>query len=211
MSDGEPIAEAVDGFASMKARQMTTHEWTVISWRNGSTTAHTVDLHARTCTCEDMQYNTDGEEVCAHVVKAGHAAARTLDVSDALSMRLLEQQSEVQSALRALERRASGLEAEAAAAGGDGSQAGGESSSEPAVEQPAERFEELLESEGLDPGAFDIWIDDQYGSLQIEQNGYLEDDQFSQWQDVREEYGIEYDVDGDRNYLSPDRFGEVLG
>lgn len=51
----------------------------VLSARNGSVTVHRVDVNEVSCTCEDMDYNKKGNEVCAHVAKAfmAHPARMT--------------------------------------------------------------------------------------------------------------------------------------
>jgi len=47
--------------------------------------------------------------------------------------------------------------------------------------------------------------------LQIDQTGYLESDEFSTWTELGDDLDLGYDPDEDLNYLTPDRFGEVLG
>lgn len=55
---------------NLHARPLGGHTYIVASERNGTETAYQVDIGSLTCPCEDMEYNTEGHEVCAHLYKA---------------------------------------------------------------------------------------------------------------------------------------------
>jgi len=61
MSDA--IADHVNDFDRLEARQQTLNKWTVLSYRNDSLTAYEVDVKDLSCDCEDMQVNKQGNEV----------------------------------------------------------------------------------------------------------------------------------------------------
>lgn len=113
MTMSEKIAEVVDGFGQMNARQQTIHKWLVTSWRNDSTTAHMVNLLEASCTCEDYQFNLDDGEACAHILKANHQAQAQMDVGEALNFDLIARVNDLNDAVDAIERRATGVAAEA--------------------------------------------------------------------------------------------------
>jgi hypothetical protein len=84
------IAEAINGFGELYARHVGGNNYRVLSLRNGSVTAHTVNVHALTCSCEDMEYNTDGAEVCDHLAVALFQAPARISVEDHVLNQLLE-------------------------------------------------------------------------------------------------------------------------
>jgi hypothetical protein len=55
-------------------------EYKVLSVRNGPPRVHSVDLGGPSCSCEDMDYNRDDPEVCAHICKAMLVHDSYLDV-----------------------------------------------------------------------------------------------------------------------------------
>jgi len=205
------IGEAVNGFGMLAPRQVTIYEWRVLSWRNDTITAHKVNIEELRCTCSDAEYRRENPEVCDHVAVALYEASRQLDVGDALSDQMYTQMQDLERHVRAIERRASGIEAEAAAAGAATDSEGAASQSDGFDGDPVEYMESYLRDAGLDPGDFEIWVDDEYGSLQVEQEGYLSDDEFSTWVDLKDDLGMGYDGENDRNYLQADDFGEVFG
>jgi hypothetical protein len=206
----ETIQEAVNGWGMLKARQVSVDAWRVLSWRNGSMTAHEVDIRALTCDCMDMQTQKQDAQICDHLAAALYQAPRTLDVGDAISEQMLEQMLELDEHMRALERKATGIEADAAADSTESTQSTAQSASSGFDGDPVDQFQAVLEREGIDHTSFTLWVDDQRGSLQIDQDGYLQDHEFSAWRELRETHDIGYDADDDVNYLTSDRFDEVL-
>lgn len=77
--------------ANLRALHMGGATYRVISARNGSATLHKVDLGAVTCTCEDMEYNQDGREVCAHVAKAALAHPSQVTAESQMAHTLMSQ------------------------------------------------------------------------------------------------------------------------
>jgi hypothetical protein len=84
------IAEAINGFGELYARHVGGNNYRVLSLRNGNVTAHTVNVHALECSCEDMEYNTDGAEVCDHLAVALFEAPHRISVEDHVLNQLLE-------------------------------------------------------------------------------------------------------------------------
>jgi len=208
-AEPQAIGEAVNGFGQLEPRQVTLHQWRVLSYRNGDLTAHEVHIQELTCSCEDMEFNCEGAEVCDHLAVALHHASRQLDVGEAIRHDQHQLMVELEEHVRAIERRATGIDAEAAA-DPDASTSDDSTGTETGFSgDPVEYMESYLRDAGLDPADFDIWIDDEYGSLQVEQTGYLDDDEFSTWVDLTDDLGMSYD--GDNNFLEASRFGEVFG
>jgi hypothetical protein len=71
MTDIEDELETIGkGVDNVSAAHVSGTEYRVLSARNGSVTAYTVDIDDLSCLCEDMNHNTGQHEVCAHLAKA---------------------------------------------------------------------------------------------------------------------------------------------
>lgn len=114
-TQNKKIAQSINGFSQLHARQQTIHTWSVLSHRNSGLTAHKVDTRELTCTCEDMEYNTDGSEVCDHIAAALYQQSANMDVGTALNFDLHERITEVETAAGRLEQKATTLSSEIAA------------------------------------------------------------------------------------------------
>lgn len=121
------IAEVVDGFSQMNARQQTIHKWSVTSWRNDSQTIHHVNLLKGSCTCKDKQYNRGDDEACAHIMKANHQAQGQMDAGEAINHDLHKHVLELRQHVQTIERRSAGVQADRA---GDMDEAAAQESSE---------------------------------------------------------------------------------
>lgn len=137
--------------------------YTVTSARNGSVTQHRVNIMGRTCTCEDMEHNVDGNEVCAHLayVSTVHPQLSVDEMAVYKSMSLMEDAASLKDQLdMQLDRFEDALvelrDAEAGAStqsGSDGSQTTSQSSNATSTADPAAKAEELQE-------AYDDVLDD---------------------------------------------------
>jgi len=200
-----------EGAEQMEARQMTIHEWTVVSYRNGATTAHTVNLHELTCSCEDYQYNVEGAEICDHIALANHYADRTMDVKAALDHEMRSQMLELERISRQLERRASGLEAEQAAADSAGDSGGSQPTADEWDGNPVEATKSLLRDAGWPVDQLEIWVHEDLGSVQID-NQIRDDGEWDEFNDWAYNQGfLGYDRDDYINYIKPSLFPEVFG
>lgn len=151
------IAQAVNGFAQMDARQQTIHVWSVTSWRNGENTRHEVNLLEGTCTCDDMAYNQDGNEVCDHIMKANHVATAEIDIKTALVHDLHNRMDRLEQTADRLEQAKTEYHAKMA----DASDTDSKQSPEEAVEQatPEPDVDPQLAAEKLQ-NAYDDVVDD---------------------------------------------------
>jgi len=211
-TDGpQAIAEAVNGFSQLEARQVTIHEWRVLSYRNGGITAHEVDINELTCTCMDMATQKRDAQVCDHVAVALHHAQRQMDVQSALEHQMLQQMLKLEEHVRAIERRAAGVQADAAQAQQNGRSDPQHESSGTFDGDPVECMKSFLRDEGLDPSAFDVRVEESTGRLEVLKDGYIDD--FSAWVDLSDKLDLQYVEAGgeDINYLEADRFSEVFG
>jgi hypothetical protein len=158
-------AQNITDFESMAARQVTIHQWRVLSYGGEGTTAYKVNTLDMTCNCEDHTYNNTGGEVCKHLAKALYVAEARMDVAEGLRYNLDEQAQEIRLQADRRAQAATTAEANAAAAGGTESVEEANESAAPesdpvdteAAESAAERLQE----------AFDTAIDD----MQVEANG----------------------------------------
>jgi len=140
-----------------------------------------------------------------------HYQSRQKDVGEAISHDMHKKMVELEKHVQAIERRAAGVKADTAAAASDTTADGSDDSSSAGVDDPVAAVEDILRDHGLDPDDFEVHIDDQFGSLQAANDGYLEDDDFSAWQDVADEAQLTWDNDNGRYYLKSEDFPEVLG
>jgi len=207
----QKIAQAVEGFSQMDVTQTAFNTYTVTSWRNGTTTAHTVDLAERTCSCEDDQFNREGSEACAHILKAGHVAEANPGTEEHVLRFLSNEARAVRQAAEDIRQTATSMESHQQAAPTATGSAPTDEDTEDTVEDPVARFEALLRDAGLPVDAFEIYVHDQYGSLQINQDGYLESEDFETWTEISDDMDLGYAPDDDVNTLAADRFPEVLG
>lgn len=83
---------------NLKARQTGANHYSVLSARNGSVTVHRVNLAEPSCTCEDMEYNREDNEVCAHVAKAALVHPQ-MDATEAAVVQLNGQLSRIETVL----------------------------------------------------------------------------------------------------------------
>jgi hypothetical protein len=77
--------------ANLRALHMGGATYRVLSARNGSATVHKVDLGEVTCTCEDMEYNKEGRDVCAHAAKAALAHPSQVTAESQMAHTLMSQ------------------------------------------------------------------------------------------------------------------------
>lgn len=207
MSDAP--ADQIDDFEDLYAREVEFMEYSVLSLSGDSNTAYTANVKELTCNCPDDQYNKSGAKVCKHLAKALFVARQNPDVEQHYMDRLSSDVKDLWQAVADLKQSTTAVKADAHASGQNGSQPSDDDRSSGDDFDPLTAFEDCLQSAGLDPGKFDFRIDDQYGSLQVEKDGYLDDGEFSAWQDLTEELGMNWDQNNERNYLKKDDFGAL--
>jgi hypothetical protein len=206
-----PPAESITDFESLFPRQVGRTDYRVLSLGGDHPTAYEVDVADLTCTCKDETYRGDGPRQCKHVSMALFQHTEQLDVSDYTNAHLSSLVDRAQEAARSIEdvrdvaQASQSANASQAVAGDD------ETETEQGVSDPVAAFETWLEGQGLDPDDFRVWVDEQFGSLQIDQDGYLSDGDFSTWVEAKEDTPLRYDQDNDINYIKAEDFGEVLG
>jgi len=201
----------IDGYQDIKPRQVSPTEYRVLSLRNGENTAHRVDLEELSCSCEDMQYNRDDPSICAHLAVTLDQAPRKLDAGEYAVADLVKLVDRVQ----ALSKEIRDIRDMEAAVRDANAQAAAESPDEPestdTVDDPVGTFKGILGDAGLDAGDFKVYLHDEFGSLQVEQDGYLGDGEFETWVDLKDDLGMNYDPDSDTNYISEEEYKEVFG
>jgi len=207
---GAGLTDQFDNFAQLEARQVGWHDYRVLSTRNGEVTAHQVEIDSRSCTCEDMKYNCEGTEVCAHISKAllvhpstmdqAAVAARDLEVIVDRAREIVRNMEDVLN----VERR--NREAKAAAAVSDD----GDDDGDDLPDDPVELAEDWIDRQGFDPEEFDVWQHEDYGSINIDTA--IEDrDEYDDWGDLaRETELMNWDGDEYINFVKEDDIPEVF-
>lgn len=194
---------------NLKPVQIGINQYQVLSSRNGDVTAHLVDLNGDepTCTCEDAQYNRQGQQICAHVAQVLLTADPTWSPEEMSMKALLNQLGEAKEAterIRDLEGMLGRIDEANRVAG----QQGGETASEPDPVDPVEGLKDLLRSHDLAPDKFE-W-DEESSRLTFAPDGYLDDDEYSAFMDLTQgNDAIAYD--GSTNYVEDDNYGKVFG
>jgi len=158
-------AQNITDFQTMRARQVTIHQWRVLSYGGDSLTAYEIDTLDMSCSCEDQQHNNTGGEVCKHLAKALYTADARMDVGDALRYNLDEQAQRIERQAERLTQAATAAEADATAQDtAESVEEANESvapESDPVDTEAAESAAQELQD------AFDTAVDD----MQVEANG----------------------------------------
>lgn len=204
-------AEAIPDFRALHVRQMRFNTYVVLNLASESPTAYTVDLGDLSCECGNYKYDGERRKVCKHLAKAIYKASPYKTVEEEGVRQLSDLLREVRQSAEALRATATAREADAEADRVQGASEAAANGQEPADVPPAERVENWLDSQGLPTDAFDVWVDEDYGSVQIDRTGYLEDDDYSAWMDLTDEEPIEWDGNNERSYIREDDLEEVLG
>jgi pyruvate/2-oxoglutarate dehydrogenase complex dihydrolipoamide acyltransferase (E2) component len=85
--NGEAPGVAINGFGGLYPRMTDVDSGTVLSLRNGQITAYRVNISSLECekrdgtSCEDLEYNCSGQQVCDHLAAAIYSAPRKPDVN----------------------------------------------------------------------------------------------------------------------------------
>jgi hypothetical protein len=74
--------DAINGFAELYPREITHNVWAVLSLRNDGVTAHRVDVTDLSCTCEDMDYNQEGNGICDHLAVALYESPKRKTIAE---------------------------------------------------------------------------------------------------------------------------------
>jgi hypothetical protein len=163
--DTTAAAQQIDDFGSMAARQVTIHQWRVLSYGGDDLTGYEVNTLDMTCTCGDQQHNNEGGEICKHLAKALYVAEARMEVGEALRYNLTEHAQNIRHEADRLAQAATTAEANAAASGGKETvEEANESVApepEPVDTEAAENAAEQLQD------AFDTAVDD----MQVETGG----------------------------------------
>lgn len=148
----KPIAEALNGFDALAARQIRGHQYRVLSWRNESVTAHKVDLEALTCTCEVMQYSAEDNEICDHLATALYQAPQRITIDETAPYYLSECVDEAQEAVEKVDAVTEGLEESLVSLRSSEAEAAGKAAEIETTETQAQEVTKDMVEEWLDTG-----------------------------------------------------------
>jgi len=156
----DTIGEQINGFEQLKPRQIHGHEYRVLSWRNGSLTAHKVDVEDMTCTCDDMGWNHEGQGVCDHIAVALFEAPKRIEISDTAPFYLSEAVDEAQTAAETAKDVAANLDKAMIQARDATAQAAADEPADKPTDEPAvvgrDDVEEWLQAGYMSPDKVDI-------------------------------------------------------
>lgn len=208
MSDREsvPPAEAVEDFLNLYPRQTGLGVYRVLHVQEDDTSTHyKVNINDGTCECEDFQMRgkADSGKACKHLVAAIYQAKKHISAEDVAVNNIAGVVRDAQQSVQELERIATGVKA-------DVSHAAAESATDDADDEPdadpVAAVEDWLADQGVDVDKLDVW--DQGGSVQIESQEKLDDDEFAV---LRDTDWIWYDGDENRNFVTEDNLTEAMG
>ena len=207
----EAPAQRIIDFGQLHVRQIDFYEYGVLNLKEAENSVHRVNVKDLTCSCRDEKFRREEGEACKHLAYTLFQAPSKMDLEAEVFQRATDEFERLTRAVQELEQTSTVVESEAAAgASANGSQAAASSKQE-SIDNPVERMESLLRDAGLDPDDFELFVDSQFGSLQIDQDGYLDDGEFETWVELSDDLELGYDGDSDVNYLEESRFPEVLG
>lgn len=150
--------------ANLNVSHLGAAEYMVLSARNGQPTAHTVDLSNPSCTCEDMVFNRDDNEVCAHVCAAAMVHEEYLSVEENLAAVLMNQTATVRDVVE--QARDAAQQTEQALVGARDHQAGAAAEPSEPDPEPADPIETTGEDQGTDTlsaiSTAQDWVDSQF-------------------------------------------------
>lgn len=212
--------DKIDKFEDLMAREQALNEFVVLDTSTDQNTAHRVNTRELTCGGMDDECRSEGAEVCRHVAAALAAQPRQRSVEQALlgdmASIVRDLNSMLSDAEDVHEQINAGLpklrDAEAGPAKQPERTSGNRSNGQKDWDgNPVKEIAKKMVEADLDPDDFRIFVDDDFGSLQIETNAYLDEDTFEDWVNFKDAINMGYDKSNDRNYLPPDRFPEVFG
>lgn len=209
-------------------------EYKVLSVRNGPPRVHSVDLGGPSCTCEDMDYNRDEPEVCAHICKCMLVHDSYLSVESNMASVLMNMTAtvddHVQKAAEAAEAaetalvQARDVEAGASAEPGDGgsqpdtdSSSGGQSGTND-TDQALETTRNWVESQFTKPDLVEIEANERTVQgrsvmcIELDCDYDAQDNAHETWQGIMSsKENVMWDGDGYVNYVPVPEVSEVFG
>ena len=206
---------AVDGikdFPNLYPRQVGWMTYAVLHMEDDDeNTAYLVRLDELACDCPDAANNREDPEICKHVAVALYEASKEIPAEahalEESSDLVRETSQSVQELLTVIRDRQAG---QAAGPAENGTEAPDEAERQ-ADQDPEGALMSILEDKGISPENLNVWIDDEYGSLQFRADE-MDNNEFSTFRNwCQGTDGVNWDRDNSRNYIKSDDFEEVLG
>jgi len=207
---GANLQEWNEDFDALIYRPTGSAQGRVLNTANEPPTIYAVDIDEISCTCEHGQRGPADGRSCKHLAKAMLAHPDYNDSAEFLVRDLSVVVDRAAQAARELEETRDLAQTKVNA---DAAHAAAQDGSEESEDiDPVDALEAKLDALGLDSDDFDIWVDDDLGSLQFEQDGYLDDDEYSTLMDwvTDDDVAVNWDSDAERNYIKQDDFAEVV-
>jgi len=205
-----PAAESIEHFEDLYPRPIGINRYAVLSLAEDGFTAYQCDVESLECGCRDQEFNRKNGEICKHLATALYQADDIGEPERDMVRSLSNDIEGIHDEISQLAHKLTIVESDVVAQSSDSSETAEASPDPEPSEDPVEKFTVLLRDAGLDPADFDVWLHDEYGSLQVETTGYLDDSDFDRWRDLQQNVGMEFDADREVSYLSSSAFAGVL-
>jgi len=185
-----PAAEAIDSFEDLFPRRVGLDDYVVLSLSEDGFTAYEVSLNDLECSCADYRHGRDGPDVCKHIGATLYQQPTLGGIEEDVLKTVADDMAALREEVGEAVRKGTEAKAEAAAALGSGDDLKDEPEPEPEVSDPVGRFESLLRDAGLDPDDFRLFVDQQRGSLQIDEDAWLDDEPFDTWTELKDDLDL---------------------
>jgi hypothetical protein len=203
---GRQLQEWADDFDALVYQPIRRESGRVLNAAHEPPTIYETDLEDLSCTCDHGEKGPTNARYCKHLAKAMLAHPDYQEGTELMTHELSLIVDRAAKAVRDLEKSRNVAQAkatadkvaEAADTSDDGDDGGDDGSDLNPVAIVEDWITDDLE---LPPSKFNVWHDDDLGSVQIETDGYLEDDEFGVWMEQTGGEPLQYDGDNDRNYL----------
>lgn len=223
-NDPEPSpAAAIEDFKELDVSQTGHGRYTVTNRAEG--TVYEVRLSEPACSCPDFRYNIDEDdhEACKHLLAANFGAPRTTPAEEWALQQVAGKIRDLQESVTRIEKAASGLEAReghhydepeqepTAEPETDAQKAQQNGQGREVLDDRVAEVKYWLEEQGAPVEKLRVWEHEDFGSIQIETDGYLEDDEFEAYRNATDHDLVNYDQDDQINYIKADNVAEVVG
>lgn len=167
--DGSDVpAEQIPDFAHLDARKVGINQY-VVGSRNGDLRGHLTHIRDLECSCEDMQNNNEGSQICKHLAKAIYAAPKDVEIEQAFLELARDEFRRLQDAVDELTEKATHTQLTDA-----------QDTPETTDTQPTKELSETdkvsawLDSLGIPPSEYTVFVHSEYGSINIEPEGKVD-------------------------------------
>lgn len=220
--DRDPApAEAIGDFNDLDVSQTGHARYTVTNL--AEQTVYEVRLSEPACSCPDFRYNVseDDHEACKHILAANYFAPRTTPAEEWALQQVAGKIRDLEESITRIERAASGLESreghhydethEPAEKSTETSETPSQNGqSREVLDDKVSAVKDWLEERGAPVSKLKVWEHEDFGSVQIDTDEYLEDDEFEAYKRATDSDLVRYDQDDQLQFIKADDVEEVV-